>query len=303
MTLSESLYYYFGQYVEAPLLAIFENVEPFNVGLIFSGVMVVLVFLGVRVFLAAAVVGMLGLVAIIGWEAGTGMAGTVPHSKISSFTLSVLPMFILIGYLAFHAGLTQAVFDAARKWCSQAPGGLAIATVFATAGFAAVSGASTATAAVFSRVAIPEMLKNGYDKRLAAGVVAAGGTLASLIPPSAILVIYAIIVEESVGQLLLAGFIPGIISAVIYAAVDLGKGHAESKAGADDRTLSLVGTFQVPAWHCSDCGRYCHNFYRYLWRLGNSDRGRSLRRVCGNGNCFNPRYEIHDLQKCVVRDR
>jgi len=98
-------------------------------------------------------------------------------------------------------------------------GGLAVATVFATAGFAAVSGASTATAAVFSRVAIPEMLKYGYDKKLSAGVVAAGGTLASLIPPSAILVIYAIIVEESVGALLLAGFIPGMVSALIYAAI------------------------------------------------------------------------------------
>ena len=254
MTLSESLYYYFGQYVEAPLLAIFENVEPFNVGLIFCGVMVVLVFLGVRVFLAAAVVGMLGLVAIIGWEAGTGMAGTVPHSKISSFTLSVLPMFILIGYLAFHAGLTQAVFDAARKWCSQAPGGLAIATVFATAGFAAVSGASTATAAVFSRVAIPEMLKNGYDKRLAAGVVAAGGTLASLIPPSAILVIYAIIVEESVGQLLLAGFIPGILSAVIYAALISGRVMLNPKLAPtterypwSERFRSLPGTTPIIA--------------------------------------------------------
>ena len=223
MTLSEGLYHYFGRYVEIPLAALFSDAEPFTVGLVFSAVLVVLVFLGVRVFIAAAVVGMLGLVAIIGWEAGTGMAVTVPHSKISSFTLSVLPMFILIGYLAFHAGLTQAVFDAARKWCSQAPGGLAIATVFATAGFAAVSGASTATAAVFSRVAIPEMLRNGYDKRLAAGVVAAGGTLASLIPPSAILVIYAIIVEESVGQLLLAGFIPGIISAVIYALLISGR--------------------------------------------------------------------------------
>jgi tripartite ATP-independent transporter DctM subunit len=99
------------------------------------------------------------------------------------------------------------------------PGGLAVATVFATAGFAAVSGASTATAAVFSRVAIPEMLKYGYDKKLAAGVVAAGGTLASLIPPSAILVIYAIIVEESVGELLLAGFLPGAVSALIYAGI------------------------------------------------------------------------------------
>ena len=99
------------------------------------------------------------------------------------------------------------------------PGGLAVATVFATAGFAAVSGARTATAAVFSRVAIPEMLRYGYDRRLAAGVVAAGGTLAALIPPSAILVIYGIIVEESIGRLLVAGFIPGIVSALIYAAI------------------------------------------------------------------------------------
>jgi tripartite ATP-independent transporter DctM subunit len=135
------------------------------------------------------------------------------------YALSVIPMFILIGFLAFHAGMTQALFDAARKWLGWVPGGLAVATVMATAGFAAVSGASTATAAVFSRVAIPEMLKYGYDPRLAAGVVAAGGTLASLIPPSAILVIYAIIVEESVGRLLVAGFIPGIISAFIYAAI------------------------------------------------------------------------------------
>ena len=94
--------------------------------------------------------------------------------------------------------------------------GLGVATVFATAGFAAVSGASVATSAVFARIAIPEMLKMGYNKSFAAGVVAAGGTLASLIPPSAILVIYAIIVEQSVGALLLAGFLPGLVSALIY---------------------------------------------------------------------------------------
>lgn len=202
---------------------LFGDAEPFTKGLVFCAVMVALVFLGVRVYLAAAVVGLFGLVSIIGWDAGTKMAGTVPHAKTASFTLSVLPMFILIGYLAFHAGLTQAIFDAARKWCSWMPGGLAVATVFATAGFAAVSGASTATAAVFARIAIPDMLKYGYDRRLAAGVVAAGGTLASLIPPSAILVIYAIIVEESVGQLLLAGFLPGLASALIYAALISGR--------------------------------------------------------------------------------
>ncbi|MEM7670459.1 MAG: TRAP transporter large permease, partial [Pseudomonadota bacterium] len=106
--------------------------------------------------------------------------------------------------------------DAAKRWLGWLPGGLGVATVFATAGFAAVSGASVATSAVFARIAIPEMLNAGYDKRFAAGVVAAGGTLASLIPPSAILVIYAIIVEQSVGKLLLAGFIPGFVSALIY---------------------------------------------------------------------------------------
>ena len=126
-------------------------------------------------------------------------------------------MFILIGYMAFHARLTQGAFYCMRMWFGHLPGGLAIATVFATAAFAAVSGASTATAAVFSRIAIPEMLRYGYPPGFSAGVVAAGGTLASLIPPSGILVIYAIIVEESVGKLLMAGFIPGILSAIIYA--------------------------------------------------------------------------------------
>ncbi|MBT7268261.1 MAG: TRAP transporter large permease [Rhodospirillaceae bacterium] len=193
--------------------------DPLLVGLIGVGAMLFMVALGVRVVFAAAVVGLLGLVELNGWAAGAGIAGTVPHSKSSTYALSVLPMFILIGFLAFHAGMTQQLFDAARKWIGWVPGGLAVATIFATAGFAAVSGASTATAAVFARVAIPDMLKYGYDKRLAAGVVAAGGTLATLIPPSAILVIYAIIVEESVGALLLAGFLPGAVSALIYALI------------------------------------------------------------------------------------
>ena len=199
------------------------EMDPLDIGLIGILALLVLVFIGVRVFIAAGAVGMAGLISIIGWDAGIGMAGTIPHSKSLTYVLSVLPMFILIGYLAFHAGMTTAVFEAARRWTGWLPGGLAVATVFATAGFAAVSGASTATAAVFARTAIPEMLRHGYDRRLAAGVVAAGGTLASLIPPSAILVLYAIIVEESVGKLLLAGFIPGLISAVIYAVIISGR--------------------------------------------------------------------------------
>ncbi|MBL1422511.1 MAG: TRAP transporter large permease [Alphaproteobacteria bacterium] len=209
--------------------------EPIQIGLIVSGFMLLMVILGMRVAFAAALSGMIGLVWIF-WSkkayasdeffwaltVAVKTAGQVPHSKVSSLALSLIPTFILIGYLAYHAGLTKALFEAAKRWIGWVPGGMAVATVFATAGFAAVSGASVATAAVFARIAIPEMLKAGYDKRFAAGVVAAAGTLASLIPPSAILVIYAIIVEQDVGKLLLAGFIPGVFSAFVYTALIIG---------------------------------------------------------------------------------
>jgi len=209
--------------------------EPIDIGLIVSGGMLVLVVLGMRVAFAAGMAGMVGLIWIFWAKFGYApdkftkaltvsvkVAGQVPHSKVSNQALSLIPTFILIGYLAYYAGLTRALFEAAKRWVGWLPGGMAVATVFATAGFAAVSGASVATSAVFARIAIPEMLKVGYDKRFAAGVVAAGGTLASLIPPSAILVIYAIIVEQDVGKLLLAGFIPGAVSALIYGALIVG---------------------------------------------------------------------------------
>ncbi|MBA86158.1 TRAP transporter large permease [Thalassobius sp. S69A] len=209
--------------------------EPIDIGLWVSGFLLLMVVLGMRVAFAAGIAGLVGLTWIFwnkfGYDPSRFMkaatiavktAGQVPHSKVSSQALSLIPTFILIGYLAYYAGLTKALFEAAKRWVGWLPGGLAVSTVFATAGFAAVSGASVATAAVFARIAIPEMLKIGYDKRFAAGVVAAGGTLASLIPPSAILVIYAIIVEQDVGKLLLAGFIPGAFSAIVYGALIVG---------------------------------------------------------------------------------
>ncbi|MDA3857465.1 MAG: TRAP transporter large permease [Roseovarius sp.] len=208
---------------------------PIDIGLWVTAGMLVMVVLGMRVAFAAGLAGLVGLVWIfwdkkdyefaqLAWALTVGIktAGQVPHGKVSSQALSLIPTFILIGYLAYYAGLTRALFEAAKRWIAWVPGGLAVATVFATAGFAAVSGASVATAAVFARIAIPEMLAVGYDKRFAAGVVAAAGTLASLIPPSAILVIYAIIVEQDVGMLLLAGFIPGMFSALVYTLLIIG---------------------------------------------------------------------------------
>ena len=219
--------------------------EPIEIGLWVTGGLLIVVMMGMRVAFAAGLAGFVGLIWIFWektgydpekflffherrgvWDGALGkamqIAGQVPHSKVSAQVLSLIPVFILIGYLAYHARLTTALFEACKRWFAWVPGGLAVSTVFATAGFAAVSGASVATAAVFARIAIPEMLKVGYDKRFAAGVVAAGGTLASLIPPSAILVIYATIVEQDVGKLLLAGFIPGAFSALVYGLIIVG---------------------------------------------------------------------------------
>lgn len=206
------------------MLEYMASMDTIGIGLWVTGLMLLLVVIGVRVAFAAALAGFCGLLWVFaakyGFERGLDvtikMAGTIPHSKVSSLALSLIPTFILIGYLAYHAGLTRALFEAAKRWLGWLPGGMGVASVFSAAGFAAVSGASVATSAVFARIAIPEMLKLGYDKRFAAGVVAASGTLASLIPPSAILVIYAIIVEQDVGALLMAGFLPGLVSALIY---------------------------------------------------------------------------------------
>jgi len=236
-----------------------------DIGIIVSSAMLLLVILGMRVAFAAGLSGLVGLVWIF-WqkknyagdqffwalEVAVKTAGQIPHSKISSQALSLIPIFILIGYLAYHAGLTRALFEAAKRWLGWLPGGLAVASVFSAAGFAAVSGASIATSAVFARIAIPEMLANGYSKRFAAGVVAASGTLASLIPPSAILVIYAIIVEQDVGALLLAGFMPGMFSAVVYALLVIGlalmiKGYGPKVVGFSwkERITSLPGVFPI----------------------------------------------------------
>jgi C4-dicarboxylate transporter DctM subunit len=240
--------------------ALLDGVDPLTLSLWMCALLLLLVLIGVRVAFAAAFVGLVGLCLYFmqrqGFDRGLvtalKLAGQVPHSKSSGYALSLIPTFIVIGYLAYYAGLTRALFEMAKRWVGWVPGGLGVATVFATAGFAAVSGASVATSAVFARIAIPEMLRLNYDKAFAAGVVAAGGTLASLIPPSAILVIYAIIVEESVGKLLLAGFLPGFVSALIYAALVIGLAKTRKNLGPPvggftwgERFASLPGALPI----------------------------------------------------------
>ncbi len=231
-----------------------------EIGITISLLLLGFVIVGMRVAFAAAIAGFLGLLWIfaarVGFEKGLLIAiqtaGLVPHSKTASFALSLIPIFILIGFLAFHAGLTKALFHAAKNWLGSLPGGMALATIFSTAGFAAVSGASVATAAVFARIALPEMVKMGYKKHFAAGVVAAGGTLATLIPPSAILVIYAVIVEQDVGALLMAGFLPGLFSAILYGGMVIGMAMLNPSLGPPaapvswkEKWASLPPTFPI----------------------------------------------------------
>jgi tripartite ATP-independent transporter DctM subunit len=190
--------------------------DPLIMGLIGLSAIFVLVVLGMRIAFATALVGFVGLWIMKNFNVAGNVLGFLPHAIVAHYSLSVIPLFIIMGYYAFYAGLTDDIFFTARQWVGHLPGGLAIASVFGCAGFAACTGASTASAAIMGRVAIPEMRKYGYHPRLAAGVVAASGTLASLIPPSVILVIYGIITEQSIGALLIGGFIPGVISAAIY---------------------------------------------------------------------------------------
>jgi len=221
-------------------------------GLIGLAGIFVLVVLGMRIAFATALVGFVGIWVMKDIGVAGKVVGFLPHGIVAHYSLSVIPLFIIMGYYAFYAGLTDDIFFTARQWVGHLPGGLAIATVFGCAGFAACTGASTASAAIMGRVAIPEMRKYGYHPRLAAGVVAASGTLASLIPPSVILVIYGIITEESIGALLIGGFIPGIVSAAIYAGMIYTRvrispemGAVQPKASWKERFYALKGTWGV----------------------------------------------------------
>lgn len=191
--------------------------DPSTIGALGFLALVIMVMTGVHIVFATAITGFLGIVALKGWPVAVNIAGIIPHSAGSNYLFSVLPMFILIGFFASTSGMVQGAYRAAKAWIGWMPGGLAVSTVLAAGAFGAVSGASQATAAVFARVAIPELLKLKYAPSISAAAVAAAGTLASLIPPSAALVVYGAIVDESIGRLLLAGFIPGVFSALLYA--------------------------------------------------------------------------------------
>ncbi len=187
-------------------------------GLTIIGLLLGLLALRIPIAFALAGAGIAGLVMARPWPAVEYLLSTFAYSATANFAYVVLPLFLFMGHMAFSAGLSQAAFEAGQKWLGRIPGGLAAATVFGCAAFSTICGSSVATASTMARVAIPEMLRQGYMPRLAAGCVAAGGTLGVLIPPSGILVVYSIMTDVSLVKLFVAAFVPGILTALIYIA-------------------------------------------------------------------------------------
>lgn len=186
------------------------------IGLIGVGFLLLCLTTGMPIGLAAALVGFFGIWYLVGLSPALGALGLVPYSKAASYAFTVLPLFIIMGYFAFNAGLATKAFETGKRWMGHLPGGLAMATISACAAFGACCGMSVAASAIMGRLVIPEMEKLHYKPQLAAGVVAASGTFAAMIPPSGIMVVYAVMTEVSVGKMLIAGLFPGLITAVLY---------------------------------------------------------------------------------------
>ena len=187
-----------------------------TVALIGFAILIVLVFLRLPIAFAMGLVGAFGFAYLSGWRPSLAMVGTLCSEVALSYSLSVVPMFILMGNLVSKAGLSSELFAASHAFLGHRRGGLSMATIVACGGFSAICGSSLATAATMAKVAYPEMRRFGYAESLSTASIAAGGTLGILIPPSVILVIYGIMTETSIRELFAAGFLPGFLGMILY---------------------------------------------------------------------------------------
>lgn len=226
---------------------------PVAIGVLGILLLFLLMALRMQIGFAMALVGFLGFAVLNSMDAAMGVLGIQPFDTVASYTLSVIPLFLLMGQFAYHADLGKDLYDAAYRWIGFLPGGLAMATVGACALFAAISGSSLATAATFGVVALPEMKKLDYADTLSTGCIAAGGTLGILIPPSSVLILYGILTEQSIARLFIAGIIPGcLLAAVFILAIFVmtrrrpSVGRPGPRFTAGDRLRSLKKTWGLP---------------------------------------------------------
>ena len=190
-----------------------------EISLLLIGLLLVLILLRVPIGVSLIGISFIGIWALLSWRVAWGALGIVPYQFASNWVLSSVPTFLFMGFICYHTRLTQGLFDAARLWLSALPAGLAVASVFGCAGFAAVTGSSVACSAAMGRVAIPEMMRHNYSATLASGTVAAAGTIGALIPPSILMILYGIIAQVPISDLFLGGIVVGIITAFAYVAM------------------------------------------------------------------------------------
>ncbi|MDH4267231.1 MAG: TRAP transporter large permease, partial [Deltaproteobacteria bacterium] len=191
---------------------------PETAGIFGIALLIFLFLLRVPVAFAMAIVGLVGFAYLSDAESAFSLLAQDVYETLSNYPLSVIPMFILMGSFAFASGISQRLYSTSYTWVGQFRGGLTIATVLACSGFSAICGSSAATAATMGKIALPEMKKYGYDDVLATGTVASAGTLGILIPPSTVLIVYGILTEQSIGQLFVAGILPGAILSIFFVA-------------------------------------------------------------------------------------
>ena len=194
-------------------------VDPTTIGIIGIGLVFFLLFAGMPIAFAMMLVGFLGMDYLTSLKAALPVIARTTYEVAAFYPYMVMPLFVVMGGFAGNTGLTQEMYSTFDKWFRKFPGGLGITTIAACAGFAAVSGSSVATAATMGKLALPEMQRFRYDNRLATGCIAAGGTLGFLIPPSLGFVVYGILTEQSIGKLLVAGVVPGLILALAFACI------------------------------------------------------------------------------------
>ena len=187
-----------------------------TIGIIGLAVILLMFLTGIELGFAMAIIGFLGFSYIVSFKAGLNLLAKDIFDVFASYGFTVIPLFVLMGQIAFNAGIAKRLYDSAYKFIGHVPGGLAMATVGGATAFKAICGSSPATAATFASVAVPEMDRYNYDKKLSTGIVATVGTLGILIPPSVTLIVFGIITEQSIGRLFLAGIIPGLIIALFF---------------------------------------------------------------------------------------
>ncbi len=190
--------------------------DPVTVGYVSVVALFILLAIGVPVAVAMGSIGIAGMYLAVGDLFTIGQLRSLPFATVNEYSLAVLPMFVLMGVLAEASGITTELFRTADMWLRRFRGGLYQAVIIGSAAFAAISGSTTVNAVVFTRIAFPQMIKFGYSRSLSIGSIAGAGSFAAMIPPSITMVIYAIMTEQSVGQLLIAGVIPGILTAIVY---------------------------------------------------------------------------------------